>query len=403
VKVTEVFWKNLKAYKDGYTTIINKGGSGSSKTGSLIQLQDFIAAHSKRHRKISIVSQTFPHLKDGVIYEYDKYMMRDGFKRKLNKADHEYHINNSIINYFSLDDPGKAVGPSRDILWLNEPNRGISFESFTQLDNRTDECVFIDYNPSHKWWLQTEGVLDRPKTIVIHSTWLDNIENLSRKRIDYFLEAKRQSKTSPYWDYWWKVYGLGQDGILLEERIMPFVNKCSKVPDDAIQIPNGLDFGFFPDPTCFVQLWVRPRKITGKLRDELYIKQIVYDTKLSIDSASIDAKNLCTILKDKGVNPAHLTIAECADSRALNDMRMAGFSIEAVKKTSVETSIRKFHEYDIYIVDGSEEVFNEFENYKYARDKRTNEILGVPAERQADHSIDGTRYVLLSRDFRWSI
>jgi phage terminase large subunit len=84
-------------------------------------------------------------------------------------------------------------------------------------------------------------------------------------------------------------------------------------------------------------------------------------------------------------------------------MRLAGFNIEAVKKTSVETSIRKFHEYDIYIVDGSEEVFNEFENYKYARDKRTNEILGVPAERQADHSIDGTRYVLLSRDFRWSI
>lgn len=403
VKVTEVFWKNLKAYRDGFTTIVNKGGSGSSKTGSLIQLMDFIASHSKRHRKTSIVSQTFRHLEEGAVYEYDKYMMRENFSRVKRESKHAYHINNSIINYFALDDPGKAVGPSRDILWMNEPNRGVSFESFVQLEQRTDECIFIDYNPSHKWWLQTEGILDRPKTIVLHSTFLDNIENLSPKRIEYFIEAKRLSKTSPYWDYWWKVYGLGLDGILLEERIMPVVFKASRVPDDAIEIPHALDFGFFPDPTCFLRLWVRPRKLTGKIKDELYIQKIVYDTKLSIDSGSIDANNLCEILKSKGINPSHLIIAESADPRAINDMRMAGFTIEAVKKSSVETSIRKFHEYDIYILDGSDEVYDEFDNYKYARDKRTNEILSIPDNGQNDHSIDASRYVLMSRDFRWSI
>lgn len=401
MKVTDVFWKNLQAYKDGYTTIINTGSSGSSKTTSLIQMMDFIACNSKRHRKISITSQTFSHLEEGVIYEYEKLQEREGWDRP--KVKHTYYLNNSILNYFSLDKPRKAVGPSRDILWANEPNMGMAFESFVQLEQRTDECVIMDLNPSHKFWLHSEGLLDRPKTIVIHSTWLDNVQNLSKKRIEYFIEAKRKAKTHPYWAYWWKVYGQGLDGVLMDERIMPLINWVKKVPDDAIEIPSALDFGFFPDPTCFCRLWVRPRTVTGKLNDELYIQQIVYDTKLSIDSASPSAVNLCNILVEKGVSKSHLIIAESADPRALNDMRMANFTIEAVKKTAVETSIRKFHEYDIYFVEGSNEVYEEFDMYKYGRDKVTNTILGTPAPKQRDHGIDGVRYVLISRDSRWSV
>lgn len=295
MKVTEVFWQNLQAYKDGCTNIINKGSSGSSKTASLIQLMDWIACNSKRHRKISIVSQTFGHLEEGVVYEYDKLQEREGFTRTKLDSKHKYYVNNSIINYFSLDKPRKAIGPSRDILWCNEPNLGITFESFTQLENRTDECLFMDYNPSGKFWLHTHGILDRPNTRLIHSTWLDNIENLSRKRIEYFIEAKRKAQYDPWWAYWWKVYGMGEDGILMEERIMPFLKKCKNVPDDAIEIPSGLDFGFFPDPTCFIRLWIRPKKITGKTQDELYIQQIVYDTRLSINAKGEGIENLSLI------------------------------------------------------------------------------------------------------------
>lgn len=401
MRVTEVFWKNLQAYKDGFTTIINKGSSGSSKTASLIQLMDFIACNSARHRKISIVSQTHNHLEEGAIYEYEKLMEREGFDRP--KVKNTYYLNKSKINYFSLDKPRKAVGPSRDILWMNEPNHGIAFESFVQLEQRTDEVTWIDYNPSGDFWLHTEGILERPKTIVIHSTWLDNIENLSKKRIEYFIEAKRRSKKSDYWRFWWKVYGLGEDAVLMEERIMPLVNWIKKVPDDAVEIPSALDFGFFPHPTCFCRVWVRTRKVTGKPLDELYIQQIVYDTRLSIDAASPSATNLTNMLVEKGINKNHQIIAESADPRAVNDMRMAEFSIEAVKKTSVEVSIRKFHEYEIYFVEGSADVYREFDNYKYKRDQKTNKILGVPMEGQSDHGIDAVRYLLLSRDFRWSV
>ena len=410
MKVTEVFWKNLKAWKDGYRIIANKGSARSSKTVSIVQLMDFIAANSKKHRKISIASQSLPHLREGVIYEYDKYLMREGMTRAKRESLNQFLLNNSIIEYFSLDGPtglNRAIGPGRDILWVNEPNRGVSFEIFNQLRNRTSETIFLDWNPSGPFWLQNEGILNDPRTIQIHSTWLDNIENLSKAQIQDFIDAKKKSKLSDYWNYWWKVYGEGKDGVLSEERIMPMIRKVKKVPDDAIEIPSGLDFGWFPHPSCFVRLWIRKKEITGGLVDELYVQQIVYDQKLSINSNGEGAKNLCEILLSRGIAKNHLIIAESADPRCVNDMKDAGFTIEAVKKKAVETSIRTFHDYKIFFVDSpyakDEEAHNEFDNYRFARDKRTNEILGIPADKQADHSIDATRYVLISKDKRWSV
>jgi phage terminase large subunit len=402
MQVTKTYYEVLKAYKDGVRLIGLKGSSRSGKTFALTQVCDRIAVTSKKHRKTSIVSQTYNHLEQGVIYEYEKFLRGEGITRS--KVKNTYHINKSVINYFSLgDDPGKAIGPGRDMLWLNEPNKGISFESYVQLRRRTSECVFMDFNPSGKWWAQQYNIFDSDRAIVLHSTWLDNIGNLSGQDIEDFIEMKKLSKTSEFWNYQWKVYGLGVDAVLLEERIFPLISSVSKVPDDAVEAPYGLDFGFFPDPTCFIRIWVRTKKVTGKMKDELYVQQIVYNTKLSIDASSPSAKNLCAILLQNGINKNHLIISESADPRAINDMREAGFSIEAVKKTSVETSIRKFHEYDIYVVDGSPDVFTEFDNYKYAKDKKTNEIIGTPEAGQADHVCDALRYVLLSRGMRWSV
>jgi hypothetical protein len=105
---TKSFIENLRAYKDGYRLIVNKGSARSGKTRGIIQGLDFIAFNSSKHKKLSIVSQTFPHLKDGAIYEYKKHQLEEQIQRQVNKADHEYYVNKSIINYFSCDDPAKA-------------------------------------------------------------------------------------------------------------------------------------------------------------------------------------------------------------------------------------------------------------------------------------------------------
>lgn len=400
MRLTQVAIDTLQAYKDGYRTIVLKGTARSGKTVGIIQCLDFISNYSKRHRKLSIVSHSFPHLRDGAIYEYQKHQMRENITRRHNKGEHTFYVGNSLINYFSLDTDGsKAIGPGRDILFINEINRGIGFQDFNNLKTRTEEVVVADYNPSGQFFLQQEKILEDPRTCLIHSSWIHNSHNLSKAQIQDFIDAKKKSKTSDFWNYWWKVYGEGEDAVLMEERIMPIIKRCAKVPKDAVEIPSGLDFGWFPDPTTFIRLWVRKN---GGLKDDLYIQQICYDTNLSISSSAPNSANLVQLLKARQVNPLHLIICESADPRSKNELRSTGFNIEAVNKTSVETSIRVFHDYNIFIVDGSEDAFREFDNYKYKRDRK-GVILPIPADGQEDHTIDGIRYVLLSRNLRWQV
>jgi phage terminase large subunit len=224
---------------------------------------------------------------------------------------------------------------------------------------------------------------------------------LSSDQIQDFIDAYEKSETDQWWYWWWKVYGEGEDAVLLEERIMPFIKKVAKVPSGAVEIPSALDFGWFPDPTSFCRLFVK--KNPNSLKDDLYIQQIIYGTKLSINSKSEGATNLVEKLVEMKINKLHQIIAESADPRAVEDMRQAGFNIEKVKKTSVETSIRSFHDYNIHFVGDSDESYEEFDQYKYKRDKQTNEILSVPDDHQSDHSIAGTRYVLQHRGTRWSV
>ncbi len=398
---TKTYTDLLRAFHKKPRVIAMKGSARSGKSTALIQFADQIMDWSGAHQKLSIVSQSFPHLKDGVIYEYKKHMIRDNFQRIHNKADHEFQVNKSIINYFSLDGDGsKAIGPGRDYLWVNEPNKGVTFDNYNNLMTRTGKTIFLDYNPSGEFWLHTEGILDDPDTILITSTWLDNIANLTPGQIQTFINNKRKSKKFPYWDYWWKVYGLGEDAVLLDERIMPFLKRCSKIPDNAVEIPSALDFGFYPAPTAFCRLFV----VRGELMDDLYIQPLVYDTRMSINAKAEDSKNLTDLLIAKGHNKNHLIIAESAEGRSLHDMRAAEFTIEAVHKTSVEASIPLFHDYNIYIVDTElgDKCYREMDNYKYKRNRK-GVILGVPEEGQADHFIDGIRYVLLSRNKRWSL
>ena len=398
---TRIFKENLKAYNEGYRIIGHKGSSRSSKSWSILQGLDTIARYSPKSRIISIVSQTFPHLKAGVIRDYIKYLTQMGWysDKMHNKSDHFFNVGNSIIEYFSSDNADKVHGPARDILYLNEPNKGISFDSWNQMSIRTNECIFFDYNPSGIFYIHKEGIITDIDCKMIHSTWKDNIKNLSKAQLNEFAKNKKKSENSDYWRYWWRVYGEGEDAVLLEERIMPFIDYVDKIPSEAIRIPTGLDFGFSPDPTSVSNHWIR--KNENDL-DDLYLEEVIYETRLSINTKSPERKNLVQKLEESGFNKSTLIIAECADPRSIEEMRRVGFNIEAVRKESVENSIKLFHDYNIHFLKGSDNIYDEFDNYKYKSD-RDGIILGIPTPGQQDHGIDNTRYILMSRNKRWSV
>jgi len=390
-----------------------QGGTSAGKTQGIIAVLIDRAARSKI--KITVVCETIPAVKDGPVDIFKSIMQETNRWREdgwIGSPMEYTFANGSRIQFKAFDtvDKAKAAG-KRDILFINEAN-AIPYDIADTLMIRSKE-VWLDFNADLEFWAHTE-VLKEPNSELLILTYEHNEalpeethEDLMIKKGRAYidpagdLDAKDNIK-SQYWYNWWKVFGRGLIGNISELRIMPLISKVYELPEDVIEIPSALDFGWFPHPTYFGRNYIR----RGKDMDDLFIVPYIYDTKLSINSRGESAVNLVDKLVEMGVNPAQQIIAESADPRAVNDMRAAQWNIESVKKDRVEVSIRKFHEYNIYIVflypEPAQAVYNEFDGYKYDKDTKTNTILKIPAPDQADHGIDGTRYILMSRDFRWS-
>ena len=152
-KATSVFEKNIRAYMSGATLIINQGGTRSSKSYSIMQLLFLIAYKSKNRLIISVCSYALPHLKLGVMRDFDNILMSYGINvgSIKNITESTYKIGNSLIEFFGVDNLGKVHGPARDILFLNECNY-VKHEIFEQLAIRTRSTIFLDYNPSREFW-----------------------------------------------------------------------------------------------------------------------------------------------------------------------------------------------------------------------------------------------------------
>jgi len=181
LEVTPVFNKNWDAINaknpDGsrrYKYIINKGSSRSSKTYSLIDCYDTYA-RNERNKRLTIWRDTKVDCVDTVWSDLEKRLMATGrwqFQNKFNATKTYLKYNTGCrIEAHGADDSVSVHGLNQDAAWLNEPYR-ISRDVFDQIDQRTAEFIFIDWNPRQAHWVED---LERDdKTIVITSTFRDN-------------------------------------------------------------------------------------------------------------------------------------------------------------------------------------------------------------------------------------
>lgn len=246
---SRIFVETLQAYIDGYRYIINYGGSSSTKTFSTLQVINVIA-HKKKQtdRLTSVVSKTFPHLKQGAMLDFFKIVRKAGAydPNKHNKTDHKYKVGESIVEFFSADQPDKVHGPRRDDLFINEVIN-IDEQTCDQMFIRTGGTIFLDFNPKYKFWLHSDKYKGSDCKW-IHSTYKDN-RHLN-ERIKKDLEKWRMHPNL------WKVYGLGEVGI--PEIAKPFcyayehekhIRECELNPNLTVY----LSFDFNVDPiTCLV-------------------------------------------------------------------------------------------------------------------------------------------------------
>jgi phage terminase large subunit len=134
-----------------------RGGTSAGKTFGIIPIL-IDRCTKETGLEISIVSESIPHLRRGALKDFLKIMMdlliyKDA---SFNKSTLKYTFaNDSYIEFFSVDQPDKLRGARRNILYINECNN-VHFEAYQQLSIRTSDEVWLDFNPTHEFWVHTE-------------------------------------------------------------------------------------------------------------------------------------------------------------------------------------------------------------------------------------------------------
>src|ERR1043165_438335 len=189
-----------------------QGGTSASKTISILLLLTNLAQSDTIPTLTSVVSESMPHLKRGAMKDFLTILKAHNYYKEArwNKSDKIYTFETgSQIEFFSADQPDKVRGPRRDRLFMNEVNN-LPYETFDQLEVRTKDLIFLDWNPTTEFWYyeKLEGKRDDVDHVIV--TYKDN-EALA-PAIVRSIEQRRSNKS------WWRVYGLGLLGEI-ESRI----------------------------------------------------------------------------------------------------------------------------------------------------------------------------------------
>lgn len=375
METTKVFSDLLRAYVDPAVRVIAlKGSTRSSKTYSTLQLLDTIAAKSKTKRLISVVSETFPHLKKGAIRDYKNILESDDRFREnsWHDTDKVYSYNKGQIEFFSADTPSKVMGPARDVLYINECIN-IEYEIYRQLAIRTTEKIILDYNPAFEFWVD-EHILPRADARLIHSTYLDN-DMLSAAQIAE-IESNRDIDPD-----WWMVYGLGETGSV-EGLIWKNWDIVDKLPPRS-EWKNayiGLDFG-----------WSNPSAIPliVESQGEAYIHELGYERGASNE-------RLAQIIKDAGFADLEV-ICDKAEPKSIAELKNYGLArAEGCDSKDVKLGIQVVNRWKKHYTKESVNLIDENRKYRYKKDKYTDKYIDEPVKK-FDHGKDAERYVFLNR------
>jgi len=341
------------------------GGTAASKTISIL-LYLIDKAQSTEHKRISVVSESFPHLKRGAMRDFLDIMESHHYFKpdRWNKTDCIYtYETRSIIEFFSADQTAKVRGPRRDILFINECNN-VPYETFDQLEIRTNEEIWLDYNPTNEFWIYTE-VKDKRDIDFITLTYKDN-EALNPNIIES-IESHKDNKN------WWKVYGLGQLGEL-EGKIYKDWLIINEIPHEARLERYGLDFGYSTDPTAIIEIYY--------YNGGYIFNEITYQKGLT-------NKQIADILNNL---PKVLVMADSAEPKSIDEINSYGVHILPAQKGqgSVNQGIQYVQNQRISMTKRSLNLIKEYRNYLWKTDK-DGKILNIP-DIGFNHTMDAVRY-----------
>ena len=347
-----------------------QGGTSASKTFSILMIL-IDKAQTNKNLTIHVISESYPHLRDGAIKDFKTILLGRNYWEddRWNKTEKEYSFETgTTIKFLSIDKLGKAHGPRRDILFLNEANN-VEWQIVDQLMARTRGDIWIDYNPSSEFWFH-EHIKDSLPHDFIILNYKDN-EALDQTVVEY-IESKRENKN------WWTVYGLGHLGEI-EGRVYTGWKTIQEVPEEARLVRYGLDFGYSNDPTAIVEIY--------KYNDGFILNEIRYMKGLQNSEIADFMKN-----REKA-----LIIADSAEPKSIDELKLHGLDIIGAEKGpgSINRGIDFVKDQRIQVTISSYYLLKEYNAYLWKTDTKTgkhiNEVIGGN-----DHLLDAIRYGLSS-------
>lgn len=265
---------------------------------------------------------------------------------------------------------------------LDEAEELTDEETFDKIDlsvrakNKRNRVIMI-MNPStkehwiYKRFYESRGVQEGSNIVkddvtYMHTTYLDNLENLSDSYIKQIEQIKKRRPNK----YKHQILG----GWLDKAEGVIFDNwKLGEFKEPSVSV-FGQDFGFSNDPTTLVETNI------DKSNKIIYIRLHYYQTGLT--TSEIGRLNN-QFADDK------LIIGDSAEPRLITELSAENNIVPAIKgQGSVTLGIALLQDYDLVIDPDSTELIKELNNYSWLEKKSKTPIDNY------NHAIDALRYAV---------
>ena len=359
--------------------VVNQGGTSSGKTYAILQV--LFGKLAERSRKVcTVVGQDIPNLKAGALRDaldiYANSAELQSLIKSYNKSERIFEFyNGCVMEFKSYEDAQDAKSGKRDFLFANEA-QGIIKPIWDELEMRTKEQAFLDYNPNAEFWVHDE-LIGKPGVQHFITDHRHNPFLLEKQHAK--IEALKEKDAELF-----KVYARGLtgkiEGLVLRNWV---VVEDNAIPVGAKYLGTGVDFGFTNDPTTAIDLY-----LSG---GELWADEQLYAPGLT----NPDIFKALVLLRPR---TRWDIVADSAEPKSIEELRRMGLTVEGALKgpDSVNAGLDLLKQYRLNVTRRSVMLRKELSNYKYKVDRLTGRAINQPVD-AFNHCIDPLRYVALNR------
>ena len=326
------------------------GGRGSGKsTAAAVAVIDL--TYSKYGHKIMYLRATMTSMEDSSIEDIRTAIKDLGLSNDFreNKGKIINRVTGSTVTFKGIRSSGAATANLKSLSGITtvvfeEAEEIKSFEEFSMIDEGIRKKgvplkIIMLYNPGsalsswiHKEWFKNGKVNEErlDDTVFIHSTYLDNLENLNPKKVASY---ERYKKTNPVY---YKNTILAEWTLDAQERVYADWDLIP-VLDQEGDTWYGLDFSYYgKDHTACVKVtWI----------DGVYYAEEMFSESKQLITDTVRA------MRDAGIPKNAKIFADSAMPLLIEEIKRKGYSgIKKCRKGRVEAEVKKVQDMDIRIV-----------------------------------------------------